>query len=73
MPLTRKAVALSLGLSAILTAATIAQAPKPQSPADSQLVVEEATIDWFQKSDVAALREGVIDRMELQNRQGGRW
>ena len=65
MPLTRKAVALSLGLSAILTAATIAQSPK-QSQADSQLNIEEATVDWFQKSDVSALREGVIDRMELR-------
>ncbi len=66
MLLTRKAVALSLGLSAILSAATIAQAPKQQSPADSQLVIEEATVDWFQKSDISALREGVIDRMELR-------
>ncbi len=36
MPLTRKAVALSLGLSAILSAATIAQSPKPgQTSADT--------------------------------------
>ena len=66
MPLTRKAVALSLGLSAILSAATIAQAPKGTSSADAQLVVEDATVDWFQKSDVSALREGIIDRMELR-------
>jgi RND family efflux transporter MFP subunit len=65
MPLTRKAVALSLGLTAILSAATIAQAPK-QSSADSQLVIEDATVDWFQKSDISALREGVIERMELR-------
>lgn len=67
MPLTRKVVALSLGLSAILSAATIAQSPRPgQSPADSQISDIEATVDWFQKSDVSALREGVIDRMELR-------
>jgi RND family efflux transporter MFP subunit len=67
MPLTRKAAALSIGLSAILTAATIAQSPRPgQGSADSQLVIEDATVDWFQKSEVSALREGVIDRMELR-------
>ena len=65
MPLSRKAVALSLGLSAILSAATIAQPPK-QGQSDSQLIVEDATVDWFQKSDVSALREGIIDRMELR-------
>jgi RND family efflux transporter MFP subunit len=65
MPLTRKAVALSLGLFAILSAATIAQAPK-QGPADSQLVIDDATVDWFQKSDISALREGVIEKMELR-------
>jgi RND family efflux transporter MFP subunit len=67
MPLTRKAVALSLGLSAILSAATIAQNPRPgQASADSQLVIEDATVDWFQKSDISALAEGVIDKMELR-------
>ena len=66
MPLTRKAIALSLGLGTILTAATIAQSPKPGSPADNQLVIEDATVDWFQKSDISALREGIIDRMELR-------
>ena len=65
MLLTRKAVALSLGFSAILSAATIAQPQKSASP-DAQLVIEEAHVDWFQKSDVSALREGVIDRMELR-------
>jgi RND family efflux transporter MFP subunit len=64
MPLTRKAVALSLGLSAILSAVTIAQNPK-QNPAET-LVIEDSTVDWFQKSDVSALREGVIDTMELR-------
>jgi RND family efflux transporter MFP subunit len=66
MPLTRKAVALSLGLSAILSAVTIAQPQKPPSQSDAQLVIDDATVGWFQKSDVSALREGVIDRMELR-------
>ncbi len=64
MPLNRKAVCLSIGLLAVVSAATIAQ-PPPQKP-ESQLVVEDATVDWYQKSDVSALREGVIDRMELR-------
>jgi RND family efflux transporter MFP subunit len=69
MPLTRKVVALSLGLSAFLTAATIAQAPRPGqgSAADpQQLVIEDATVDWYQKSDISALVEGVIKNMELR-------
>ena len=64
MPLTRKAAALSLGLLGILSAGTIAQ---PQKPADGQtLTVDDATVDWFQKSNISALREGVIDRIELR-------
>ena len=65
MSLTPKAVALTLGLGAMLSMVTIAQAQKPVQ-ADAQLVIDDATIDWFQKSDVSALREGVIDRMELR-------
>jgi RND family efflux transporter MFP subunit len=65
MPATRKAVALTLALFAVLSAVTIAQAQKPGT-SDSQLVIDDATVDWFQKSDVSALREGVIDRMELR-------
>ena len=29
------------------------------------LVIDEATLTWIEKSNVAALREGVVDRMEL--------
>ncbi|WP_435006245.1 efflux RND transporter periplasmic adaptor subunit [Tundrisphaera lichenicola] len=65
MPLIRKALALSVGLSAILTASSIAQSQKPEV-ADSQLIIEDATIDFYQKSDVSALREGVIEKMELR-------
>jgi len=66
MLLTRKALALSLGLLGVASAATIAQPPRGSSGDGATLVVEDATIDWFQKSDVSALREGVIDRMELR-------
>jgi RND family efflux transporter MFP subunit len=69
MTLTRKAVALTLGLSSMLCVVTIAQAQKPaqgQGSDGSQLVIDDARVDWFQKADVAALREGVIDKMELR-------
>ncbi|WP_435016865.1 efflux RND transporter periplasmic adaptor subunit [Tundrisphaera sp. TA3] len=57
----RKALALSFGLASVVSAATFAQAPK----AAQTLVVEDATVDWIQRSDVSALRPGVIDKMEL--------
>lgn len=65
MPLTRKALALSLGLIGMISAAGIAQGQKSNS-ADAQLVVEDATLDWFKKSEISALREGVIDKIELR-------
>ena len=65
MLLNRKVIALTLGLSALLSAATIAQQRK-NDQADSQLVIDDATVDWFQKSDVSARREGVINRLELR-------
>ena len=40
---------------------------RPAIPGSRPLVLDElATIDWIEKSDVAALREGVIEKMELQ-------
>ncbi len=40
---------------------------QPADPAVQTLVLQElARVDWIEKSDVAALREGVIERMELQ-------
>ena len=66
MPLTRKVVALSLGLFAVLSALTIAQAPRPGQSSAETLVVDDATVDWFQKSDVSALVEGVVKNMELR-------
>jgi RND family efflux transporter MFP subunit len=65
MTLNRKAVALTLGLSLMLSVVTIAQAQK-SSQDGSQLVIEDASVDWFQKADVAALREGVVYKMELR-------
>ena len=63
MFLSRAAVVFSVGLMIPLSAATIAQ----QQRSDPQtLVVDDATIDWFQQSNVSALRPGVIDKMELR-------
>jgi RND family efflux transporter MFP subunit len=53
------AFALSAGVPSLL-----AQGPRSSDPAT--LVVEDATVDWIQRSNVAALREGVIDKMELE-------
>ena len=63
MFLNRKAVALSLGLLVPLSAATIAQ---PQRGDSQSLVVEDATVAWYQMSSVSALRPGVIDKIELR-------
>jgi len=63
MVLNRKAVALSVGLLIPFSAATIAQSQRPDN---QTLVVEDATVDWFQQSNVSALRPGVIDKIELR-------
>jgi RND family efflux transporter MFP subunit len=65
MPLTKKAPALAAGLVAALAAATIAQQPRAESKPES-LSIAECTVDWIEISEVSALREGVIDKMELQ-------
>jgi len=42
-------------------------APRPENAAVQALVLDElARIDWITKSDVAALREGVIEKIELK-------
>jgi RND family efflux transporter MFP subunit len=65
MTLNRKAVALTLGLTSMLSVVTIAQAQK-SSQEGAQLVIDDARVDWFQKADVAALKEGVVDTIELR-------
>jgi RND family efflux transporter MFP subunit len=70
MSVTKPIAALAAGCM-LLSAAVLAQdsgpAARQADPAVQALVLEEyARIDWIEKSDVAALREGVIDRMELQ-------
>jgi RND family efflux transporter MFP subunit len=70
MTFSKKLAALAAGFGTALAVAgygTVGAAQNPSSAADPQtLVVDEATLDWIEKSNVAALREGVIDRMELE-------
>jgi RND family efflux transporter MFP subunit len=63
----RKAVALATSLMSALSAFAIAQTPPARpSAAPPTIVVDDATVDWIEKSEVSALRPGVIERMELQ-------
>jgi len=73
MTLAKTAAAMGLGLLTTLSVATFAQndqdqpAPTPANSAVTALVLDElATVDWIEKSSVAALREGVIQKMELR-------
>src|SRR5262245_23409857 len=63
--------ALAAGALLLLGAAAAAQNGESQAPADGQgyqrLVLPDlARIDWIEKSAVAALREGVLEKMELK-------
>jgi RND family efflux transporter MFP subunit len=68
----KTAASLTLGTLATLTAAAFGQgqAPQAQAPTAATLVLDShenlATVQWIQVSDVAALREGVVEKMELQ-------
>lgn len=67
----KTAASLTLGaLATVVTAAAFGQGAAPQAPAAATLVLDShenlATVQWIQVSDVAALREGVVERMELQ-------
>ncbi|HEV3166936.1 MAG TPA: efflux RND transporter periplasmic adaptor subunit [Isosphaeraceae bacterium] len=69
MSMTAKTMAMAGGLVAALAAATLAQNPQAQPQGrsgDTVVVGGTATVDWIEKSAVAALKEGVIDKMELQ-------
>jgi RND family efflux transporter MFP subunit len=68
MTLSHKALALAAGLAAALTAPLFSGALAAQnlkSSASETLVIEEAHVDWIDRANVASLREGVIERMEL--------
>jgi RND family efflux transporter MFP subunit len=54
-------------VSAVALAQTGAPPERPANPGAQTLVLAElARVNWINKSNVAALREGVIERMELQ-------
>ena len=59
-----KAAAMTAGLVVSLAAASIGQVR--QAPGPETLKVTGGTIDWIEKSDVSALQEGVIEKMELE-------
>lgn len=66
-----KTAAVALGALGALSIAALAQAPAPAPGGQvATLVLDSsdqlATVDWIEKSDVAALREGVIREMELR-------
>src|SRR4051794_32480613 len=68
MSAAKTVTALAMGLLTTLSVATFAQngQDQPSSNAPTLVLDELATIDWIEKSDVAALREGVIDKVELK-------
>jgi len=70
MLISKKAAALAAGFLAAMSVVTLAQnaAPAPRgtgSSAETLVLDELATIEWIEKADVAALREGVIETVEL--------
>ena len=71
MRLLSKPTALAAGMVAALAAVTSAQppgrgaAPKVAASASEPLTIP-GTIEWIEKSDVSALTEGVIDKIELR-------
>ncbi|MDB5351135.1 MAG: family efflux transporter, subunit [Planctomycetota bacterium] len=64
MLLSKKAVALAAGVVASLSLATLAQDPAARG-AKGQTIVVGGSIDWIEKSDVSALKEGVLEQIEF--------
>jgi RND family efflux transporter MFP subunit len=66
----KTAAAVALGMLATLSVAASAQngqdGPAAANPATALVLDELANIDWVEKSDVAALREGVLEKLELK-------
>ena len=74
MTAAKTAAAMAVGLlTTLLSVASFAQngqdqpaTANPTANATALILSELATVDWIEKSDVAALREGVIEKMELR-------
>jgi RND family efflux transporter MFP subunit len=61
-----KPIAVAAAGCLIMGAAALAQNGGNNAAVQSVVLEELAGVDWIERSDVAALREGVIDTMELQ-------
>ena len=70
MIVSRKVVAIAFGVAVALSACGLSeiQAQQPGAPRAIETIVvdDRVTIEFIKRSEVAALREGVIDRMELK-------
>ena len=69
MPLPKKASALAAGIVAAVSIAALAQDPAapPRGSADrARQIVVGGSIDWVEKSDVSAQKEGVIYQIEAE-------
>jgi RND family efflux transporter MFP subunit len=71
MSIPKPIAALAAGSCILVSVAALAQssgtAAQRDNPAVQVLVLaDEANVNWIEKSSVAALREGVIEKMELQ-------
>lgn len=67
MLVSRKAGALIFGVITTLSAAALAQNPAPKSTATkgTDTMVVNGLIEWLETSDVSALTEGVVDKIEF--------
>ena len=68
MLVSRKAGALVLGVVSTLSAATFAQNPAAKSTAAKgpETLVVSGLIQWLETSNVSALTEGVVNKIEFQ-------
>ena len=71
MTIPKAIAAVAAGSLMLLGAAAVAQSGGGQAPSEGQAVQalvlpDLAHLDWIEKSAVAALREGVVEKMELQ-------
>jgi RND family efflux transporter MFP subunit len=73
MPISKKVGALAAGLVALLSAASVAQNAAPSGARSTSLgdmlAVTKCTVVWIEQSNVAALREGVLYKMEAREGQ----
>jgi len=73
MTAAKTAAAMAVGLLTTLSVASFGRngedqpaIANPTASATALVLSDLATVDWIEKSDVAALREGVIEKMELR-------